>query len=70
MTSFFSTLNNRYVLHHQHVSTQPLFRFDNKLFCIKNTVGAKSMSPVQFFEETSDEIISGVFKYLNMHIWS
>ena len=28
------------------------------------------MSPVQFFRETSDKIISGVFKYQNMHIWS
>ena len=47
MTSFFSTLSNRYVLHHQHVSPQPLFRFDNKLFCIKNNFSTTELGTLQ-----------------------
>ena len=46
MTLFFSTLNNRYVLG-QHVSTQPLFRFDNKLFSIKNNFSTAELGILQ-----------------------
>ena len=28
------------------------------------------MGQVQFLEETRDKIISGIFKYPNVHIWS